>query len=104
MSNDYVIKSDGFPHKTADPNSKKLYGWDWTNWLAQQGATSILSAVITVDTGLTLVGVAGVAGGLVTQVIQVAGAAGSSLKAVCRVTTTSGIIDDRTIVLDVAEM
>ena len=104
MSNDFTIGSDGFPHKTADPNSKKLYGWDWTDWLAQQGATTIQSAVVTVDAGLTLVGSATLAAGLVTQVIQVTGAVGASLKAVCRVTTTSGIIDDRTIVLDIAEM
>ena len=98
----YVYKSDGFPHIDKDPNAILTYAWDWTDWLAQEGATSIQSAVITADAGVTKVGSAVIAGGVVSQTIS-GGTVGTSYKLVCRVTTTSNLVDDRTIILDVVE-
>lgn len=99
----YVYQSDGFPHIDADPNAIRNYAWYWTDWLLQEGATTIQSATITVDAGLTKVGSAVVSGGgIVSQVIS-GGVAGTSYKAVCRITTTSGLQDERTIIIDVKE-
>mgnify|MGYP001013562374 CR=1 FL=1 len=101
MSDEFIIKSDGYPHIDKDPGAKLPYTWDWTVWLANMGSASIDDATITA-TGLTVHGVAQINGGLVSQVIS-GGTAGTSYPVTCRVQTNDGLIDDRTIVIDVKE-
>lgn len=80
---------------TKDPNAVLDYTWDWSAWL-EVGET-IAAATVTVSTGMvcdsstfdTTTVTAWISGGT----------AGSGYKATCRVTTSRGRIDDRTIYL-----
>lgn len=100
MTDSFSTHADGFPHIDKDPDATLNYTWDYTRWLVRAGAPTILTAVITPESGITLVGSATIVAGLVTQTIA-GGTAGESYKAVCRITTSNGLTDDRTIVLDV---
>lgn len=102
MSDEFVIESDGYPHITKDPDAKMPYTWDWSAWLTRVGSASIASAAITVPTGITAFGAVQISGGLVSQIIT-GGTVGQSYRVQCKVTTNDGLIDERSIVIDVAE-
>jgi len=102
MNDEFVIESDGYPHITKDPDAKMPYTWDWSAWLSKVGSASISSAIVSVPTGLTSYGAVSIVGGMVSQII-LGGTVGQSYSVSCKVTTNDGLIDQRTIVIDVAE-
>lgn len=82
---------------TKDPSADLDYSWDWTvnSWLA--AGETITTAAVTVPDGLTL-GTVSQAAGVVTAWIR-GGTAGQEYEVVCRITTSEGRVDDRTILL-----
>ena len=99
---EFITGSDGYPHIDKDPDSQINYTWDWTAWMTRSGSTSISNATITPDAGLTLVGSPIIVSGLVTGVLS-GGTLGNSYKVRCRINTNDGLIEDRTIVVDMKE-
>ena len=81
-----------------DPNSTLDYAFDWSSWL---GSDSLASHTIIADSRLT-VNSSSQSATSVTVWLS-GGTAGYLHDVTCRVTTTGGRIDDRTITLDVAE-
>jgi hypothetical protein len=83
-----------------DPAARLDYTWDWTDWLTQVGDT-ISSATIT-PTGVTAVGEVVVNGAFVTQRAE-GGTLGDLGMLACQITTVSGLIDERTIYLQIQD-
>jgi hypothetical protein len=77
------------------------YSWDWSAWLADVGDT-ISSATVTVPVGLTAVGEPVVDTAIVTQRVS-GGAVDGQYKMVCQITTTGGLVDERSIYLTIAD-
>jgi hypothetical protein len=95
----YTIVS-GKPQIDKDPQATLDYPFDWSRWLAIVG-DSIASVVWTLDAGI-----AKTAESFTSQTATVwisGGTVGLKYKVVCRITTTAGRIDERTIVLKVVE-
>jgi len=83
---------------TKDPNATLDYKIDWTTWLSTD---TISSAAWTVPTGLTQVSVSNTT--TAATIWLSGGTAGTVYEVVCRITTASGRIDDRTIGIEVEE-
>lgn len=82
-----------------DPDAVLDYGFDWTDWL---NATETITAhTITVDAGITL-NSHGEDAGIVTAWIS-GGTAGVEYEVACRITTSEGRTDERTITLVVEQ-
>lgn len=82
-----------------DPDAKLPYSVDWSKWLANEGDTAA-SAAWTVPAGMTKE--SSPAETLVSGVATVwlsGGTLGQSYEVVCRLTTTAGRIDERTILI-----
>lgn len=84
-----------------DPSARLEYSWDWTLWLADVSDT-ISSATVTVPDGLTAVGSPVVDDGFVTQRVS-GGTVDGAYRMVCQITTTGGLIDERSIHLTITE-
>lgn len=84
--------------KLKDPDAQVPFKWDWTSWLTD--GDSISSHTIIVD-GVSLVSSAE-ASGVVTATLS-GGTAGKTATATCRITTSNGYTDDRTITLTIME-
>lgn len=84
-----------------DPAALLDYSWDWTGWLADVSDT-ISSATVAVPDGLTAVGSPVVDEGFVTQRVS-GGTLDDAYAMVCQITTTGGLIDERTIRLTISE-
>ncbi|MFI2761435.1 hypothetical protein ACH5A3_21575 [Streptomyces echinatus] len=84
-----------------DPSALLDYSWDWSAWLAEV-ADIIVSATITVPSGLTAVGPPAIGDTIVTQ--RVSGGSVDVVYAVtCRITTAGGLIDERSLYLTITE-
>jgi hypothetical protein len=83
---------------TKDPNSTLDYTINWASWLT----TDTISAVAwTVETGITQTATSNTT---TTATIWLSGGeAGTEYTVTCRVTTTAGRIDDRSIAIRVAQ-
>lgn len=92
--------SGGFPTIRKDPDATLDYTFDWTAWLAASGDT-IAEVVWTAGDGLTVEST--------THTTQTAtamvsgGAAGSTVGLACRITTTGGRVDERTMNLRIIQ-
>ncbi|MFD8777507.1 hypothetical protein [Streptomyces sp. NPDC059916] len=86
---------------TKDPAALLDYSWDWAPWLAEVGDT-ISSATVTVTGGITTVGEPAVNGAVVTQRVS-GGPLGALCAMACQITTSSGLIDERSIYLSIAD-
>lgn len=86
---------------TKDPAALLDYSWDWSPWLAEVGDT-IRDATVVVTNGLSAAGSPVVNGNVVTQRVS-GGSVGSLCAMVCQITTTSGLVDERTINLMIAD-
>lgn len=78
------------------------YTWDWTSWL---GTDTIATATVTVDQDLTTQSTTVSNGHSVTAIIS-GGAntpVGTSKRAVCKITTTNGRTEERSIYLKIAQ-
>jgi hypothetical protein len=85
---------------TKDPESTLDYPIDWSQWLV--GADTITGAPVwTVPSGLTLVTQANTAT-IATAWIS-GGTAGATYLVECKITTTGGRIDERSILVEVKE-
>lgn len=81
-----------------DPNARLDFGIDWTEWL---NGDAIQSAAWTAPVGLTM---ENEAHSSTTAFVWLSGGtAGSTYPVLCRITTTGGRIDDRTIQIIVKE-
>jgi uncharacterized protein YebE (UPF0316 family) len=76
-----------------DPQSVLDYGWDWTPWL-DTGET-ITTATITPDPGITVQSQSNTTTGV--TVWLAGGTDGTRYSIACRVTTSAGRTDERTI-------
>jgi hypothetical protein len=83
-----------------DPNARLPFAIDWTAWLANEGDTAA-SFAWTVPAGITKEAEAAV-GGKATVWLS-GGTDGQTYKVTCRLSTTGGRIDDRTIKVRVIE-
>jgi hypothetical protein len=81
-----------------DPDARLPYVWDWSGWL---GDDAIQTATVSSPDGLTVDGVQ-VTAQAVTAWLS-GGVDGSSYGVTCRVATTGGLQDDRTIMVTVRE-
>ena len=82
-----------------DPSAVLDYMFDWTEWLA--AAETITDHTITADTGIT-VDSSAESDGKVTVWLS-GGTAGINYKVACKITTTAGRTDERTIWIKVVE-
>ena len=82
-----------------DPSAVLDYVFDWTEWLAT--VETITDYTITADTGIT-VGSSTEDAGKVTVWLS-GGTAGINYKVACKITTTVGRTDERTIWIKVVE-
>jgi hypothetical protein len=88
----YVIGPRGFPLWEKDPQAVKDYQLDWTAWLA---GDTVSSHTVTVETGLTKDSDSRALG--VVTVWLSGGTKGRTYKVTCRVVTTNGRTDERTV-------
>lgn len=102
MADTFVISSSGRATIQKDPDAILDYTWDWSLWLADIPDT-ISSAVLVLDAGLVEVDKQIIDAN--TKVVGVisGGNPNENLKAVCRITTVGGLVDDRTIYLKIKE-
>ena len=82
-----------------DPSAVLDYVFDWTGWLAT--GETITDYTITADTGIT-VGSSTELDGKVTVWLS-GGTAGINYKVACKITTSKGRIDERTIWIKVTD-
>ncbi len=82
-----------------DPSAVLDYVFDWTEWLAT--GETITDHTITADTGIT-VDSSTESGGKVTVWLS-GGTAGINYKVACKITTSAGRTDERTIWIKVVE-
>lgn len=87
------------PTYTKDPSATLDFTWNWAAWLVTGDTLS--TATVTADTGLTVASHA-IVGQTVTAWLS-GGEAGTSYRATCQVTTTGGRVDERSIVVEVAQ-
>lgn len=83
-----------------DPAALLPYTWDWSAWLTEI-ADTISSATVAVPAGLTAVGSPVVTDTAVTQRVS-GGAVDGAYTMVCQITTTGGLIDERSIYLTIS--
>jgi hypothetical protein len=83
---------------TKDPNATLDYSVDWTNWL---DTDTIASVVWVVPAGITQSSVSNTT--KVATIWLSGGTTGKFYNITCRITTTGGRIDDRTITITVRE-
>ncbi|MGW5175934.1 phage fiber-tail adaptor protein [Streptomyces sp. NPDC004082] len=95
------MSADNIAEYVKDPAARLDYSWDWTLWLADVVDT-IASATVVVPEGLDAVDAPVIDDTVVTQRVE-GGAVGSTYKMVCQITTASGLIDERSIDLTIAE-
>lgn len=86
---------------TKDPAARLDYTWDWSQWLADV-ADTISTATVTVPAGLTAVEAPVVGDTTVTQRVE-GGTLDGAYRMVCQITTTGGLIDERSIYLTIAD-
>lgn len=84
---------------TKDPAAVLDYAWDWTAWLANE--ETIVAHTVTPAEGITVSSTAEAAG-VVTAWLS-GGSVGASYALTCRVTTSQGRTDERTIRITVRE-
>ena len=84
---------------TKDPSAILDWAYDWTDWLA--AAETITDHTITADTGIT-VDSSAESDGKVTVWLS-GGTAGINYKVACKITTSAGRTDERTIWIKVVE-
>ena len=82
-----------------DPSAVLDYAFDWTGWLA--AGETITDHTITADTGIT-VDSSTESDGKVTVWLS-GGTAGINYKVACKITTSAGRTDERTIWIKVVE-
>ena len=82
-----------------DPSAVLDYAFDWTGWLA--AGETITDHTITADTGIT-VDSSTESGGKVTVWLS-GGTAGINYKVACKITTSAGRTDERTLWIRVVE-
>ena len=82
-----------------DPHAVLDYSWDWTAWLA--ASETISTATVTVA-GSVVVDSTVLASPVVTAWVS-GGTAGDTDSLTCRITTSDGRTDDRTIRLSIRE-
>lgn len=82
-----------------DPNASLPWSFDWTDWLVADTITGV--PVVTVDAGLT----SGGQSNTTTKVFITlsGGTVGQSYKVSCKITTTAGLIDERSFLIRVTE-
>lgn len=86
-----------FPTFIKDPDATLDYGFDWANWLAT--GETITGAVWTVPSGITKSDEDFDAD--TTLVWLTGGTLGTNYNISCRITTSDGRIDDRTLIIKV---
>ena len=82
-----------------DPSAVLDYAFDWTDWLA--AAETITYHTITADTGITVDSWTEDAGKVTVWLSG--GTAGINYKVACKITTTAGRTDERTIWIKVTD-
>lgn len=85
---------------TKDPDAKLNYGFDWATegWL---GSDTIASATWTVPTGLTKVSETNTT--TTATVVLSGGTVDTDYTVTCRITTAAGLIDDRSLLIQVRD-
>lgn len=84
-----------------DPAARLDYTWDWGLWLTAAGDT-ISAAIVLVPEGLTAVGSPTINGAFVTQRVS-GGVVDTTFKMICQITTTGGLIDERSMYLTIMD-
>lgn len=82
-----------------DPQASLPWVFDWTAWLA--GDTITGTPLVTVDTGLTGSGQTNTT--TKVTITLSGGTLGTTYKVACRITTTAGLIDERTIAIRITD-
>lgn len=106
MTDTYDLTNPDKPLIFKDPNAVLDYSWDWFNaasgeangWL---NGDTYSSHTITADAGIT-VNSSSQSGGIITAWLA-GGTVGVKYKVTCRIVTTGGRTDDRTIYIKIKE-
>lgn len=83
-----------------DPDAILDYGWDWSEWLDE--GDSIDTVAMTVPTGITQVGSASHADGIVTAWFS-GGTVNKSYIVSCKITTIANRTDERSMLLNIVQ-
>lgn len=87
-----------------DPNAILDYEWDWSAWLAAHTPADTIVAADVLVSGCTLVTPAQItSGGQRVRAWLSGGTVGAPASATCRITTSAGRVDDRTLYLTIKE-
>ena len=82
-----------------DPSAVLDYAFDWTEWLAT--GETITDHTITADTGITVDSSTELDGKIIVWLSG--GTAGINYKVACKITTSAGRTDERTMLITVRE-
>lgn len=100
MAETFVVSDTGKPEILKDPNAILDYSFDWTTWL---GADTISGVQVLTDDASLLVQGAPAHNGKIATVWVSGGTPGGKAAVTCRITTTEGRVDDRTVYLKIRE-
>lgn len=100
MTDTYDTTNPAKPTIGKDPDATLDYSWDWSAWLLPLVDT-LDSFEIVLSAGLTLVS-SSMKTGVVTAFLA-GGVVGETASATCRVVTTGGRVDDRSIYLKIKD-
>lgn len=96
----FNISDPARPTIDKDVNALLDYSWDWSAWL---GTDTIQSQVVTVEAGLTM-NSSSFSGAKVTAFISGGGTnLGATKRATCKITTTGGRVEERSIYLKIVQ-
>ena len=87
--------------KVKDANSTLMFGFDWSNWLHDNGETITEFTLSTPPDGLVITN-EGMNGGLITFLAS-GGVFGKVYPVVCQIKTSAGQIDERTMLIRIED-
>lgn len=103
MSDTYVTNSAGKPSIAKDMNATLDYTFDWSLWLGIDTITSEVSSVVGDDNALTIGSPADSHTTTAVTVWAKGGTNGQTYLVTCKITTTAGRVDERTIAINVKD-
>jgi hypothetical protein len=103
MSETFVVGASGKPVITKDPNAVLDYIFDWTAWLVADVIQTATPAIIDFATTGGVIDSSAISGGNKVIVWVSGGIVGQTIGLRCRIATTGGRTDDRTVYLKVKE-
>lgn len=101
MTETYYFDTDGLPTIDKDPNATLDYSQDWSDWLSPISDTITGTPVWTLGAGLTKISQSNTTTS--ASAFISGGVIGSKEPVACKITTTGGRVDERTVYLKIVQ-